>query len=89
VEEIAVGIIGALLSAVLGKWVMRIVRFRETVSKVLMGIIMSAFGFLLARLHLHVFDKLYLRFGRLERVKQATASETNERMTSSSGKEQV
>lgn len=87
VEQLALSVIVAVLSAVLGKWVMRIVRFRETIGKVLIGIGMSAFGFLLARLHLHVFDRVYLHFGRLERVKQASESKTNEGMTSSSGKE--
>ncbi len=71
VEQIAVFAIGTVLSAMFGKWVMRIVRFRDTISKILIGIGMSVFGFLLARLHLHVFDRIYLWFGRLERVKKS------------------
>ena len=70
VNQIAVGVTGLVLTAVLGKWVMRIVRFRETLSKILIGIGMSSLGFLLARLHLHVFDKIYLWFGRLDRIRK-------------------
>jgi hypothetical protein len=29
---------------------------------------MSLIGFILARLHLHIFDKLYLRWGSLKRL---------------------
>lgn len=71
VEQIAVFAVGTALTAVFGKWVMRIVRFRDTLSKIFIGIGMSVFGFLLARLHLHVFDRIYLWFGRLERAKKS------------------
>ena len=71
VEQIGVFVIGAVVTAVFGKRVMRIVRFRETITKILIGIGMSALGFLFARLHLHVFDKIYLWLGRLERLKRS------------------
>ena len=71
VQQIGMFTIGTVAAAVFGKWVMRIVRFRETITKILIGIGMSALGFLLARLHLHVFDRIYLWFGRLERLKRS------------------
>ena len=61
-------VLTAVLTAVLGKWIMRVVRFHETMTKILIGVGMSAVGFLVARLHLHVFDKIYLRLGRLDRL---------------------
>ena len=58
----------ALAGPKLGKSVMRIVRWRDTFYYILIGVGMSTIGFLIARLHLHVFDKLYLYLGKLERL---------------------
>ena len=63
--------IGAAVTAVVGKRLMRIVQFRETLSKIAIGVGMSFFGFLIARLHLHVFDRMYLRLGRLDQLKDS------------------
>jgi predicted acylesterase/phospholipase RssA len=57
----------ALLSVVGLGWVAKLVRYRKTATEILIGIGMSTLGFLLARLHLHVFDKLFLWQGRLKR----------------------
>ena len=51
-----------------GKRIMRLVRWRDTLTSILIGIGMSTIGFLIARLHLHVFDRRYLKLGRLERL---------------------
>jgi predicted acylesterase/phospholipase RssA len=48
-------------------FVARIVNYRKTATEVLIGIGMVTFGWLFARLHLHVFDKLFLWQGRLRR----------------------
>ena len=63
----AIGIAIAVLiaSAVVGKTVVRIVRFRETLSQIGIGIAMSLLGWIFARIHLHVFDRLFLHKGRL------------------------
>ena len=42
---------------------MKVVWFRQTLMKILFGIGMSLFGFPVARLHLHVFNLIYLRLG--------------------------
>lgn len=44
------------------------VRYRKTLSAVILGVAMMTAGFLLARLHLHVFDRLFLWQGRVPRV---------------------
>jgi hypothetical protein len=48
-----------------GKTLLRIVRFRETFSQIAIGVGMALVGWILARIHLHVFDKWYLRAGRV------------------------
>ena len=69
-RSVRAAVVGAVATALFGKWVMRIARFRETINKILTGIGMSLLAFLLARLHLHVFDRIYLRLGRLKRLKR-------------------
>jgi hypothetical protein len=63
----AVGSIVAVFvaSTIFGKTVLRIVRFRETIIKIGLGIAMALLGWIFARLHLHVFDRLFLREGKL------------------------
>ncbi len=46
----------------------RVLDYRKTLREILMGLLMATIGFLFARLHLHVFDPLFLRQGRLSRV---------------------
>ncbi len=70
VALITLGTIGTtiavlILGAIFGKTVMRIVRFRETLTQIALGIGMALAGWLLARIHLHIFDQLFLRKGRL------------------------
>ena len=70
---LTVGGVGAfvlttLVAVFIGKIVMQIVWYRQTLMKIAFGIGMSLFGFLVARLHLHVFNPLYLRLGKLERL---------------------
>jgi hypothetical protein len=55
-------------SLVVGKMIGHLVRFRETLIRVALGIGMSLLGWLAARLYLHLFDGWYLRLGRLERM---------------------
>jgi predicted acylesterase/phospholipase RssA len=44
----------------------KIINYKKTAAEILVGIGMATFGFLIARLHLHVFDKLFLRQGSLK-----------------------
>lgn len=55
-----------LVAAIFGKLVMKVVWFRQTLMKILFGIGMSTFGFLIARLHLHLFNPLYLWLGHIQ-----------------------
>lgn len=70
-RQIGVLVAGAAVTAVFSKWVMRIVRLHETLTKIAIGVGMSFFGFLIARLHLHVFDKMYLRLGQLDQLRDS------------------
>jgi predicted acylesterase/phospholipase RssA len=70
VALITLGTIGTTVAiviagAILGKTVMRVVRYRDTLTEIATGVAMSLVGWILARIHLHVFDKWYLHAGRL------------------------
>jgi len=64
-------VLAAIANAVVGKKqgknVLRVIRWRDTLKNIAIGVGMSFAGFLAARLHLHVFDRLFLRYGRLKR----------------------
>jgi hypothetical protein len=68
--------VGALLTAfvclALGAagWgpLVKTIQYRKTFQSILIGFGMGTLGFLLARLHLHVFDRLFLWYGRLKRL---------------------
>jgi predicted acylesterase/phospholipase RssA len=50
--------------------------YRKTATEILIGVGMATFGFALARLHLHVFDKLFLWQGAMKRLnEQGSTSE--------------
>lgn len=65
---VVAAILKSLFGPKLGRSIMQVVRWRDTVNYVLVGIGMCTIGFLIARLHLHVFDRLYLRLGKLDRL---------------------
>jgi hypothetical protein len=48
--------------------VSKLVNYRKTVQEILIGLGMVLIGALVARVHLHVFDRLFLAQGRLERL---------------------
>lgn len=48
---------------------MRVIRWRDTVRSVVIGVCMATVGFVIARLHLYVFDKWYLRYGGIRTIK--------------------
>ena len=61
--------LGIALLSVLGLGtVAKVVNYRKTLQQMLIGIGMATIGFLLARLHLHVFDRIFLWQGRLVRA---------------------
>jgi predicted acylesterase/phospholipase RssA len=67
-----IGVITATLIAIfiatyiVGKTVMRVVRLRETLMLICIGILMALLGWLVARLHLHIFDPMFLRQGSID-----------------------
>ncbi len=70
---ITLGMIGTsllffIIGLFVGKTILRIVNFRETISQIAIGVGMSLLGWGVARLHLHVFDKWYLRAGRMKKL---------------------
>ena len=71
VKDVGIIVITFVIATIFGKLVMKIVWFRQTLMKILFGIGMSLFGFLVARLHLHVFNPLYLRLGKMQCLTEA------------------
>ena len=65
---LAMALATVLLTPILGKEIMRkmgIFRYRELVNRWAIGLGVGLVGWLAASLHLHVFDKLFLKYGRL------------------------
>jgi predicted acylesterase/phospholipase RssA len=62
-----------VLTSIVGKIVARIVRFRETLTRIGIGIGMSLIGWLLATIHLYIFDRWYLRLGRVDLESESRA----------------
>ena len=59
-----------LATAFVGKTLMRIVRLRETLIRMAVGAGFGIFGWLAAWLHLHVFDKMFLKLGSLDNFRR-------------------
>jgi len=68
VANVAIVVIGLIVSAVLGKIVWRVVRFRDTLMKVGLYGVLAVVGWAGAGIHLSLFDRLFLKTGRLEEV---------------------
>lgn len=64
---VALTVLTTVAATLFGKTVVRLVRYRTTLMQVGVGLGMLTLGWLVARLHLHVFDRLYLRWGALRR----------------------
>lgn len=62
--QITTGLFLLVLSATAWKPVVQVLQFRKTVQDILMGLGMITVGTFLAKLHLKVFDKWFLRQGR-------------------------
>jgi hypothetical protein len=82
-QTVTVGAVGLVLlsfiltqaaTMVLGKNAMRVVKWRGTLIRVAIGIGMAALGWFAARLHLHIFDKMFLKRGSLDAYKQVKES---------------
>jgi hypothetical protein len=45
------------------------VRWKDTLRRIALGLIISTIGFVAAALHVYIFDKRFLSLGTLQRVK--------------------
>jgi predicted acylesterase/phospholipase RssA len=63
-----IGLSLALLAVgmVVGKTVMRVVRWRDTLTLIVVGLSASVLGWAVANIHLRVFDKMFLKQGDLD-----------------------
>jgi hypothetical protein len=55
-------------------WISKVVNYRKTLGQVLIGIGLAGLGAFLARLHLQVFDRLFLKQGRIAELTKGTPS---------------
>lgn len=64
--------LGAILTAfaafvinrMFGSWVWKLFNYSKTLKEIAMGVILVSVGWLVALLHLHIFDRLYLWVGK-------------------------
>jgi predicted acylesterase/phospholipase RssA len=67
---IATSVAFSVLTYLIGKKLMRIVRLRETLIRIAIGIAIAFLGWFAAFIHLYVFDPLFLRHGSLTAFKK-------------------
>ena len=67
-HDTGIAIIGIGIAGIIGKGMMRIVHFRETIMRILIGIGAAFFGSIIAKIHITFFDRWYLRLGQLENL---------------------
>jgi predicted acylesterase/phospholipase RssA len=67
---IATSVVVSLGIFLVGKKVMGVARLRETLLLIAIGIGMALLGWIAARIHLHIFDPLFLRGGSLDKFKR-------------------
>jgi predicted acylesterase/phospholipase RssA len=60
----------AAVTAVVGRPLMRVIRYRDTLKQITFGVGLGILGWIVAGLHLLIFDRLYLHRGRLERIER-------------------
>jgi hypothetical protein len=70
IPVLTVGAIGILIAvaaaaAIFGKMIARVARLRETIGQMVIGTLMTLFGWLAARIHLYIFDRWFLWRGRV------------------------
>jgi predicted acylesterase/phospholipase RssA len=83
---LSVGMVGtavatAIATMLVGPTVVRMIQYRKTLSEIGIGFGMGLLGFVAARIHLHIFDPLYLRYGRV-RTRTRTATQSQQPMSS-------
>lgn len=61
-------IVGTILLGIIGPPIQRLLHWRKTPSEFGIGLAMATLGFIAARVHLLLFDRLFLKHGRAERI---------------------
>jgi len=64
--------ISFLIAYIIGKKILRIVHLRETIMLIIMGIFMGLLGWIAARIHLHIFDPMFLRRGSIDTFRKVS-----------------
>ncbi|NOT53803.1 MAG: patatin family protein [Deltaproteobacteria bacterium] len=66
-------LLGATLLSLFGLgWVSKVANYRKTLDQILIGIGLAGLGAFLAKLHLHIFDQLFLKQGKVEPLIRGT-----------------
>jgi predicted acylesterase/phospholipase RssA len=65
---LAVTLLAAAVTALVGKWPVAAVRYRSTIRRYLIGLALCIAGWAVGGLHLVLFDRLYLRLGKADRL---------------------
>jgi uncharacterized membrane protein (DUF373 family) len=67
------GLLTRVLTALFGTFVsehaIQLVRWKDTLKRIALGLIISTIGFVAAVLHVYIFDKRFLSLGTLQKVK--------------------
>ena len=63
-------IVTSMLGDALGENVLLVVRWKDTLRRIVMAALLSTIGFLVSVTHLYFFDRRFLRLGTLKAVKQ-------------------
>lgn len=61
-------VINCILGKARGETALKVIHWRDTLKDIAIGGAMCLLGWLIARVHLHVFDPLYLRYGKVKNV---------------------
>jgi hypothetical protein len=61
-------VVWAVVALVAGRGVVAVLRYKETVRKILKDIAVAVLGWFAAQVHLRIFDPLFLRKGKVEKV---------------------
>jgi hypothetical protein len=68
--RIGIAVLFAALTAAVGNRLVRIIRYKDTVRQIAIGVGMGILGWIAAAVHLLIFDRMYLRRGRLRRIEK-------------------
>jgi predicted acylesterase/phospholipase RssA len=67
-------IVTSMLGDALGENVLLFVRWKDTLRRIVMAVLLSTIGFVVSVVHLYIFDRRFLRLGTLKAVKQKSDS---------------